>query len=258
MNILCQRFLQTIALLGYNYTMKKICIAVTTNCFMECDGCRFNIQTPKEIPLPKIIETSKNLYKEGYRKITITGGDPMYRKDLREIVDSLYDIGFRIHLDTSGIPLLEDFSLKGLEEKIYLIGIPLDGTTEKIIRKFRSTCPIGVKDIKEIIKLLSDNNFRISVNTVVHKDNIQDLQGIYNIISEYEGVKRWELHQFSPTMSTRRDILVGNKDFKTAVSKIKNPSGIEISPKSSKQKKLSKVILFKMVETVGFEPTSKS
>ena len=224
--------------------MKKISIVVTTNCFMKCDGCRFNIQTPKEIPLSKIIETSKNLYKEGYRKITITGGDPMYRKDLREIVDSLYNIGFRIHLDTSGIPLLEDFSLKGLEEKIYLIGIPLDGTTKKIIRKFRNTCPIGVKDIKKIIKLLSDNNFRISVNTVVHKDNIQDLQGIYNIISKYEGVKRWELHQFSPTMSTRRDLFVDNKDFKTAVSRIKNPSGIEISPKSSMQKKFNKAILF--------------
>ena len=215
---------------------------VTTKCFMKCNGCVFNNETSEDIPLSKIISTSKSLYKDGYRKITITGGDPLYRKDLREIVDSFYETGFRIHLDTTGFPLLKDFSLKGLEQKIYLIGIPLDGSTNRIHQKFRTNSIINIKDIKKIIKLLEENRFRISINTVVHSGNIDDLQNIYNIISKYDGVKRWELHQFSPAMSTREDILISNRDFKNAISKIENTKSIRISPKSSKQKFGAKVI----------------
>ena len=215
---------------------------VTTKCFMKCNGCVFNNETSEDIPLSKIISTSKSLYKDGYRKITITGGDPLYRKDLREIVDSFYETGFRIHLDTTGFPLLKDFSLKGLEQKIYLIGIPLDGSTNRIHQKFRTNSIINIKDIKKIIKLLEENRFRISINTVVHSGNIDDLQNIYNIISKYDGVKRWELHQFSPAMSTREDILISNRDFKNAISKIENTKSIRVSPKSSKQKFGAKVI----------------
>lgn len=217
---------------------------VTTKCFMKCDGCVFNNQTSEDIPLSKIISTSKNLYKDGYRKITITGGDPLYRKDLREIVDSFYDTGFRIHLDTTGFPLLKEFSLKGLEHKISLIGIPLDGSTNRIHQEFRTNSTIEIKDIKKIIKLLEENGFRISINTVVHNGNLNDLQNIYNIITKYKGVKRWELHQFSTAMSTREDLRINNSDFKNAISKIENKKNIRISPKYSRQKFGANVIPF--------------
>lgn len=217
---------------------------VTTQCFMKCDGCIFNNPSPKEIPINKIIKTARNLYSSGYKKITITGGDPLCRKDIRQIIDSLYEIGFRIHLDTTGFPLLKYFILDGLDKKIYLIGIPLDGSTNTILKEFRTNCPLSINDIEHIIEILEKYHFRISINTVVHAYNIDDLQNIYDIISKHKGVVRWELHQFSPAMSTKKSLEISVKDFKSAISKIRNNCGLRISPKPSSQKILNKVILF--------------
>ncbi|MDD3678939.1 MAG: radical SAM protein [Patescibacteria group bacterium] len=225
--------------------MKKISILVAQNCFGNCDGCYLDKRSGKELTANEILNFARILKKIGYEEITLSGGDPLIRNDIYEIVKGLNGLGFTLHLDTIGKPLLSDdfiksFPLPDLSKRITLIGIPLDGSTDDICNQFRTNLK-GIKDdTLKILQILDSNDFQISINTVVHRGNIDDLQKIYEVITKYPNVIRWELHQFAPLSvkgkSVRNKYEVTEKEFADAISKINNSKNVSISPKLNSRK----------------------
>ena len=233
--------------------MRKISFLVSKNCFGCCEGCYLDTRSGTELSLKEIHKLAKSLEEADYEGITLSGGDPLSRKDILEIIDIFYSLGFDIHLDTTGAPLLkrdfrEDFLTAQIQKKISLIGIPYDGSSQEIIEKFRTNWRDIKEETDEILHILNDNNFNISINTVVHKGNILDLSNIYKIITKYHNINRWELHQFvsltKKSESIKDDLAISKEEFEKAIEEIKNNKGIEISPKFSNKKSNFKYIDF--------------
>lgn len=231
--------------LTYNYKVKKISILVANNCFGQCEGCYLDKRDGKQLTANQIIEFGKILKGLGYEEITLSGGDPLVREDIFDIISGLHSLGFSLHLDTIGKPLLNKkftnrFPVDKTSQMIKLIGLPFDGSNQQLFERFRTNSKTIMTDTLDILELLDRHNYQIAINTVVHKGNIDDLQSIYEIISKFPNVKRWELHQFAPLSKGSKQIAnnycITASEFEQAITKIGNKKNIEISPKPNCKK----------------------
>jgi molybdenum cofactor biosynthesis enzyme MoaA len=247
--------------------MKKLSILVSEKCFGNCKGCYLDQRQGIELTADEIINFGRVIKKLGYDGVTLSGGDPLIRADIAKIVSGLNAIGLEINLDTIGKPITQkgyelNFPFNEMSNAITLVGIPLDGITDETIEIFRT----GNKGMKaetlQILKILNDNQFRISINTVVHKGNVAELSEILNIISRYPNIKRWELHQFAPislkAKKHLKDFGVSNVLFEKAIASLPKNNKIAVSPKLNTRKLNFKYLDFNgnfVVVTDGIKKT---
>ena len=95
-------------------TRKSVYFAVTGRCNLQCEFCTMNVLIPE-------------LLKVGPRKTVITGGEPLMRKDILEILDAFCH-SFekqRIVLQTNGLLLNADW-VKKLADKIGVLEISIE------------------------------------------------------------------------------------------------------------------------------------
>lgn len=173
--------MQNVLIDGFGRTIDYLRISVTKNCNFRCLYCMPN--TPEiidegAISLPKMLEFLKIAMDFGVRKIRITGGEPLIRKDLSAFVAGIYAYksGVEVALTTNAYFLArEATNLKNAGLK--RINISLDSlNADKIAR-------ISQKDafskIMEGIFAAKDAGLKIKLNMVplkgVNSDEIADM-----------------------------------------------------------------------------------
>lgn len=188
----------------FELSKRSMILSVTSKCNKKCLGC-YNQFRKEDLPTQKWIEFIDYVYECGLRKITISGGDPLNREDIFVILKHCISKGFNVNMDTVGTALLADetelqkkykntFSWDILR-KLDNIGIPLDGSTSDIANKFRNESEDFVQNQIEIISKLVTNGCKVSVNTVLNKNNITDIKNIYELLKLYK-IKKWQIFQF--------------------------------------------------------------
>ena len=109
--------------------------------------------------------------------INVTGGEPLVRQDLCEVMEyATKELGFFWGMTSNGI-LLNDENIKKLKKaNMATISISIDGL-ESTHDEFRGV-PGSYQTIIENIKRLQKANFvdHIQVTTVVHKKNIDEIE----------------------------------------------------------------------------------
>jgi len=225
-----------------SHDMKKICIAISRKCPMYCKGCIWNGRGLGQMSTQDIRKLLHQLATLNYKQVTLTGGDPLLREDFMDIIKYAKDNDLRVHLDTTGYPFLDkeflnNYSIKEICGLVDLFGIPLDGSNNSIVEIFRNESCNHLEKFEKIMNLLDKNGVKVSINTVVHNRNLDDLQNIYNIITKYASVIRWELHQFSNQTSNNMEHIVKDSDFISSTRNLKNTKNIRISIKDSLDKR---------------------
>ena len=187
-------------------------IFVSQSCFLHCKGCySFSREEEKGkmIPTDKLLNFLEFAYNVGVNKVTLCGGDPLTREDIIELLEKIKDIGFNISLDTVGSPIIKNvvndrkITVKKIDaEKIVnlvdIIGIPIDGSTNEIFRRFRQTKDDIVNEQLEVCKELHKFGANICINTVAHKGNLEDAQGLANLIKKIDYINKWQIFQYMP------------------------------------------------------------
>lgn len=212
-------------------------IFVSNNCFTYCKGCYSYSREEKIkslLPSEDIINYLKYAYKRGIKKITICGGDPLTRNDIIYLLKEIKSIGFIISLDTVGTNIIDDvkinnkieykkINVKELTKYIDVIGIPIDGSNNEIIKLFRPTNLDIINNQIKICKELQKYNANICINTVVHKGNLNDANDISDLIKQLN-VKQWQLFQFEPLgkygFLNRKKYEITNEEFNEFRNKI--------------------------------------
>src|SRR4030043_1080761 len=105
-----KRLLKTTLSLFANKILNKrvpfqIHLRVTDRCNLRCSYCFANYPNRlfNEPSLDQVITLLKELKKAGTARITITGGEPLIRDDIMEIVKAANELNFLISLTTNGI-----------------------------------------------------------------------------------------------------------------------------------------------------------
>lgn len=110
----------------FGRTVKNLRIAVTNRCNLNCIYChREGENNPgEEMSSERIAEIAKAFYDLGVKKLKLTGGEPLLRKDICEIISMMPKFD-EISLTTNGV-LLKDLAFELKESGLDRVNISLD------------------------------------------------------------------------------------------------------------------------------------
>ena len=138
--------------------------------------------TTKEIE--HALQTIANKYDANEILLNITGGEPLVRKDLFEVMKFAKNLGYHWGMTTNGMLINDDIIKKMKETEMNTVSISLDGL-EKNHDEFRGVKGSFCKIIENIQKLKTANFLnQIQITTVVNKSNINELEKMYSKMSE--------------------------------------------------------------------------
>ena len=112
----------------YNRPIISLRISITNRCNIKCLYCHHDGMLPSNEEMTpyeiiKIAEISKKL---GVKKIRISGGEPLVRKDIIEIIEGINNIGFKdISITTNG-NYLEKYAKDLKEAGLNRVNVSLD------------------------------------------------------------------------------------------------------------------------------------
>ncbi|MFE9427919.1 radical SAM protein [Kitasatospora sp. NPDC006697] len=215
--------------------MHSVILSAGKSCFVACPGCynHFGATVSATADVLAFAAGLRNRF--GLERITVGGGDPLTRPDILVLLTGLHTLGLRIHLDTVGTAFLGParirFMGKGVAEHVSadrvaevadLIGIPLDGSTDRIQQQFRRHASVSAQ--QEILTLLDTVGASVCINTVVHSGNLDDLAQIASLLAGHPSIREWQLFQFMPIgplgHRNRERFLVTETDFHRAIMTI--------------------------------------
>ena len=156
---------------SFNRTPKKLRISVTDRCNMRCIYCmpqkEFSWRPREEIlSYEEITRLAKIFVSLGIEKIRLTGGEPLVRPQIENLISSLSKIDGvkKLSLTTNGLLLGEKIDLlknAGLRS----VNVSLDTLHPD---RFKSITGVdGLKQVQASLKTANDAGFDVKINTVV-------------------------------------------------------------------------------------------
>lgn len=194
-------------------------LEITPRCNYNCVHCYLqDFHVSQELSYEELTEILDLLYDKGILFITLSGGEIFTRKDFLDIYLYAKKKGFFVELFTNGSlltpqivdclaeypPLLVDVSIYGSNEETYNKVTGKKGEFEKVIRN---------------VKLLKENNIRVSLKTPIIRELADDVEGMraiaddigipyatsYEISKAIDGNSKTQLHQLSYEDMLRRE-----------------------------------------------------
>ena len=176
----------------------------TLTCNAHCKHCGSSAEKKKydgELTTEEIKSAFKQIANDMDASkilINVTGGEPLVREDLCEVMEyATKELGFHWGMTTNGI-LLNDENIKKLKEaNMETVSISIDGLKETH-DEFRGV-PGSYDRIIENIKKLREADFvkHLQVTTVFHKKNIEQLEELYNVMLGLN-LDSWRLMSMDP------------------------------------------------------------
>ncbi len=160
----------TISIIKVKFFKRKIPLAVswslTNRCNFRCKYCNiYNIKS-KELTTKQIFSVIDELAEMGTQRVSLIGGEPLLRKDIKQIIDYCKDYDFHVTLTSNGalVP-------KKINEikKADLLKLSFDGP--KKIHDFMRQKG-SYLDLLKAIEVAKNNNMKVMLNTTLTKYNL--------------------------------------------------------------------------------------
>lgn len=245
--------------------MRSLILNLGTSCFVKCRGCynhfANSVSNNTQVEFESIARLLRSAREVGLEKVTFGGGDPLSRPDLLDLLHLAKDIGYRVHLDTVGTTFLGEastiyygrltfgrFDVSNLVGAVDELGLPLDGPSSDSILRFRRGRPRIWHEIIQSVLLAKDVGLDVSINTVAHRQNINNLDDLAEQVVRLK-VHRWQVFQFMPVgplgKATESLFAIPAVDFQNIVDHLLSVPGVEevLDAKSSSSRQGSYVIV---------------
>lgn len=223
---------------------------IDSNCNLRCKHCFFSesqhlFDNKNDLSSKKALELTDALINDLHIvTITLTGGEPLLRKDLFEILRRLKMKNICICLHTNGTLItLEIAKELGqiLNPKVDLVQVSLDGASDEVHNQTRGQ---GIfKKASDGIKLLVECGLSVNINCTVLSTNLLEIPNLYNLCCELN-VKKFSLNKFIPCNENQKNLVPDLNILFKAIAEIIDKSEKE---ESSVFFELSAIKLFDLV-----------
>lgn len=190
---------------------------VTYRCPLHCAFCYnptdYVTHTQNELTTEQWIKALREARKMGALQLGISGGEPLLRDDIEEIVAEAGRLGYYSNLITSGVGLTEkriaEFKRGGLDH----IQLSMHDITKEINNFITDTNTFELK--KKVAAMIKDYGYPMVLNVVIHRYNIEHIGEILEMAeaigadyvelanTQYYG---WSLLNRSQLMPTREQL----------------------------------------------------
>lgn len=153
---------------------------ITYRCNLNCKHCyigsRLNQQI-NELTLVEIKQLARDVADAGFQIVGITGGEPLVRPDVVDIVKEFAEYNIAVNLDTNGTLLTPEIARRLVKAGLKVVLISLDSVDPQKLDYFR-----GGKSVFERVDRAIDNSIQIGLpvylDVVLSKLNLHELDKI--------------------------------------------------------------------------------
>ena len=194
----------------------------TQACDLACVHCRASAQ-----PLRSSFELSTAEAKRLIDQIAemrvpvfvITGGDPLKRPDIFDLMEYATARGLRTSLTPSATPLLTREAIAELQRRgLARLAVGLDASTAKIHDAFRRV-PGSYEWTLRAIHWARELALPAQINTTITRRNLADFDDMVRLLQKLD-IAMWSVFFLVPTGRGQRDDLISAEEFEAVFAKL--------------------------------------
>ena len=158
---------------------------VTRKCNLRCVHCYSHSEDRNyagELSYEEGITLIDDLARFGSPVILFSGGEPLVRPDVLELIHHAVDRGLRAVLSTNGTLITKMIAKKLKEIGLSYVGISLDGLDDRH-DAFRGVQGTFLKVMKAIRNCM-EMELKVGLRFTITKRNFGDIQGIFDLVEE--------------------------------------------------------------------------
>jgi len=191
---------------------------VTQSCDLACKHCRAAAH-PDELTTAEGKALIDQIAAMKIPIFVFTGGDPMKRHDVFELIRYAAAKGVHVALTPSATPLLTREAIFKLKEAgLVRLGISLDGSTAAINDSFRGLDGAYARTI-QAIEWANEAGIPIQVHTTISRHNATDLDSLCALF-ERLAIVMWNVFFLIPVGRGQLNDLLSGEEFEQVFGKI--------------------------------------
>jgi radical SAM protein len=195
---------------------------VTQSCDLACKHCRAAAQPiahPDELTNAEGKALIDQISAMGVPIFVFTGGDPLKRADVFELIRYAADKGVQVALTPSATPLLTREAIFKLKEAgLVRLGISLDGSSPEIHDAFRGLPGAYARTI-QAIEWANEAGIPIQVHTTISRHNANDLDNLCALFEKL-AIVMWNVFFLVPVGRGQIDDLLDGEEFERIFGQI--------------------------------------
>jgi AdoMet-dependent heme synthase len=194
----------------------------TQACDLACKHCRASAQPlahPSQLTTAEATNLIDQIAEMQVPLFVFTGGDPLKRPDIFELIRHAADKGVHAALTPSATPLLtRDAIFRMKESGLSRLAVSLDGSYSDIHDAIRGV-PGAWERTLEAIRWANEAGLPIQVHTVVSRLNIHDLDRLAVLLTE-EKIVMWSFFFLVPVGRGKTADLLTGEEFEEVFAKM--------------------------------------
>ena len=195
---------------------------VTQACDLACVHCRASAQPdrhPSELSTDEGNHLIDQIAALRIPVFVLTGGDPIKRPDLFELIGHAHSVGVRVSLTPSATPLLiRDIVIRLKEAGLARLAVSMDGAIAETHDAFRGMTGSFAQTLNAI-RWANKIGLPIQINTTFSRRNIAEIDTIAALI-ESLNITLWSVFFLVPMGRGKLDDLLNADEFEQIFAKI--------------------------------------
>jgi AdoMet-dependent heme synthase len=195
---------------------------VTQACDLACVHCRASAQ-PERHPLELSTEEGKQLIDQiaalEVPVFVLTGGDPIKRPDLFELIAHARKVGVRVSLTPSATPLLtRDVVFRLKAAGLARLAVSMDGASAPTHDAFRGLSGSFARTL-DAVRWANEAGLPVQINTTFSRRNIGEIDSIVALMQQLN-ITLWSVFFLVPTGRGKLNDLLTADEFEQVFAKI--------------------------------------
>ena len=187
---------------------------ITYRCPLHCVFCYNPLnyaEDKKELTTDQWKDVLRQARKMGAAQLGFSGGEPLVRDDLEELIGEAHQLGYYTNLITSGVGLTEERISKMKSLGLDHIQLSFQDSTKEMNDFLSSTKTFDLKN--RVAKLIKKYDYPMVLNVVLHRYNLDHIGRIIEMAVEM-GVEYLELAntQYYAWAHVNRDQLMPSRE----------------------------------------------
>ncbi len=154
---------------------------VTKGCNLRCIHCRATateLSSPLDLPTAKAREIIEQISAYANPILVLSGGEPLYRRDIFELASYATERGLRVALATNGTLVTKAVARKVVDAGVKRVSISLDGADAETHDTFRGI-PYAFENAINGLRNLKELGMSVQINMTIARHNAHQLpQGL--------------------------------------------------------------------------------
>lgn len=188
----------------------------TRSCALRCKHCRaesINERDPQELDREEAFDLMREISLFDPKPVVIlTGGDPLRRPDIFDIVEYGNFLGMRMCLSPSGTNEMTKERIERLKAcGAARLSISLDGSCPEVHDAFRGV-EGSFKWTTDMIRWANDCDLSLQINTSVSRLNLHDVENIFNLLHQFN-IVIWSIFCVVPVGRGRELDMIRGREY---------------------------------------------